>query len=128
MAGCPGLLVSIQGVSCCGLPGRKWHQRDAQACLSSSPAQHKELRRWVSCLKLFHRWVRIGTYARRASKGGTYCSVCIWLAFGMWIPRMLWLGKVGLKVGLKWPSSATGPSPLGSMGPSIVQVKTQTIS
>ena len=29
---------------------------------------------------------------------------------------MLWVGKVGLKDGLKRPSSATGPSPSGSMG------------
>ena len=39
---------------------------------------------------------------------------------------MLWVGKVGLKDGLKWPSSATGPSPLGSMGPRAGQVKTRT--
>ena len=39
---------------------------------------------------------------------------------------MLWVGKVGLKVGLKWPSSATGPSPFSSMGPSAGQVKTKT--
>ena len=44
----------------------------------------------------------------------------------MCIPRMLWVGKVGLKDGLKWPSSATGPSPLGSMGPRAGQVKTRT--
>ena len=39
---------------------------------------------------------------------------------------MLWVGKVGLKVGLKWPSSVTGPSPFGSMGPGAGQVKTKT--
>ena len=39
---------------------------------------------------------------------------------------MLWVGKVGLKVGLKWPSSATGPSPFGSMGLGAGQVKTKT--
>ena len=60
-----------------------------------------------------------------ALKWGTYHPVCIWLAFGMCIPRMLWVGKVGLKDGLKWPSSATGPSPLGSMGPRAGQVKTR---
>ena len=49
-------------------------------------------------------------------RGGTYHSVCIQLAFGMWILRILWIGKVGLKVGLRQPSSATGPSPFGSMG------------
>ena len=43
----------------------------------------------------------------------------------MCIPRTLWVGKVGLKDGLKWPSSATGPSPLGSMGPRAGQVKTR---
>ena len=44
----------------------------------------------------------------------------------MCIPRMLWVGKVGLKDGLEQPSSATGPSPLGSMGPRAGQVKTRT--
>ena len=44
----------------------------------------------------------------------------------MCIPRTLWVGKVGLKDGLKQPSSATGPSPLGSMGPRAGQVKTWT--
>ena len=58
-------------------------------------------------------------------QGDIYCLVCIQLAFGMWIPRMLWVGKVGLKVGLKQPSSATGPSPFGSTGPSAGQVKTK---
>ena len=65
---------------------------------------------------IVYGWVGIGAYARRALKGGTYCPLCIWLVFGMCIPRMLWVGKVGLKDGLKRPSSATGPSPLGSMG------------
>ena len=87
---------------------------------------HKALRRWVSCPTLFYGWVGIGAYTRRVSKGGTYHPVCIRLAFGMWIPRMLWVGKVGLKVGLKWPSSATGPSPFGSMGLRAGQVKTKT--
>ena len=31
-----------------------------------------------------------------------------------------------MKVGLKWPSSAIGPSPFGSMGPSAGQGKTWT--
>ena len=39
---------------------------------------------------------------------------------------MLRLGKVGLKVGLKWPSNTTGPCPFGSMGPGAGQVKTKT--
>ena len=38
---------------------------------------------------------------------------------------MLWVGKVGLKDGLEWPSSATEPSPIGSMAPGAGQVKTQ---
>ena len=59
-------------------------------------------------------------------KWGTYHPVCVWLAFGMCIPRMLWVGKVGLKDSLEQPSSATGPSPLGSMGPRAGQVKTWT--
>ena len=44
----------------------------------------------------------------------------------MCIPRTLWVGKVGLKDGLKWPSSTTGPSLLGSMGPRAGQVKIRT--
>ena len=40
-----------------------------------------------------------------ASEGGTNCLVCIQLAFRMWIPMTLRVGKVGVKVGLKWPSS-----------------------
>ena len=43
----------------------------------------------------------------------------------MCIPRMLWVGKVDLKDGLELPSSATRPSPLGSMGPRAGQVKTR---
>ena len=39
---------------------------------------------------------------------------------------MLRVGKVGLKVGLMQPSSATGPSPFGSMGLGVGQVKTKT--
>ena len=93
--------------------------------LGSGPVLHK-VRRWVSCPILFYGWVEIGAYARRALKGGTYRPVCIQLVFGMWIPRMLWVGKVGLKDGLKQPSSATGPSLLGSMGPRAGQVKTRT--
>ena len=87
---------------------------------------HK-VKRWVSCPTLFYGWVGIGAYARRALKGGTYHPVCIRLAFGMCIPRTLWVGKVGLKDGLKWPSSATGPSLLGSMGLRAGQVKTWMI-
>ena len=50
--------------------------------------------------------VRIGAYAKMVSKLGTYHLVCIWLAFRVWIPRMLRVGKVGVKVGLKWPLGA----------------------
>ena len=50
--------------------------------------------------------VRMGAYARMASEGGIYCSVCIRLAFRVWIPWTLRVGKVGVKVGFKWPSSA----------------------
>ena len=39
---------------------------------------------------------------------------------------MLRVVKVGVKVGLKQPSSATGPSPFGSTGLSAGQVKTKT--
>ena len=101
-------------------------QRDTQAVLGSSPAEHKVPRRWVGCPTLFHGRVGIGAYARMALKGGTYHQVCIWLVLGMCIPRTLWVSKVGLKDGLKWPSSATGPSPLGFMGPRAGQVKIQT--
>ena len=70
-----------------------------------------------SCPTLFYGRVGIGVYTGMALKWGTYHSVCIWLAFGMCIPRTPWVGKVGLKDGLEQPSSDTGPSPLGSMGP-----------
>ena len=46
---------------------------------------------------------RLGAYARTASEGGTYCPDCIWLTFRIWIPRMLRVGKVGIKVNLKQP-------------------------
>ena len=59
-------------------------------------------------------------------RGATYHPVCVWLAFGMCIPSTLWVVKVGLKAGLEWPSHATGPSLLGSLGPGPGQVKTQT--
>ena len=61
-----------------------------------------------------------------SQRGVIYHLVCIWLASGMWIPRMLWEGRVGSKVGLKWTSSATEPSPFGSMGPGARQVMTKT--
>ena len=41
---------------------------------------------------------------------------------------MLRVVKVGLKVGVKWPSSTTGPSPFDSMGLGAGQVKTKTKS
>ena len=43
----------------------------------------------------------------------------------MCIPRTLWLGKMGLKESLEQPFTATGPSPLGSMGLRAGQIKTQ---
>ena len=55
---------------------------------------------------MFYGQVGIGAYARRALKGGTHRPVCVQLAFGMWIPRMLRVVKVDEKAGLKWPSSA----------------------
>ena len=75
---------------------------------------------------IVYGWVGIGAHTGMALKWGTYHPVCVRLAFGMCIPRTLWVGKVGLKDGLKWPSSATGPSPLGSMGQRAGQVKTRT--
>ena len=60
-------------------------------------------------------------------RGGTYHPVCIRLAFGRQIPRMLWVGKVGLKVSLEQPYSAIGPSLFGSMGLRAGQVKTKTL-
>ena len=101
-------------------------RRDARAILSSGSAQHKATRRWVSCPTLFHGRLGIGAYAKRALKGGIYHPVCVRLAFGMCIPRTLWVGKVGLKDSLEWSSSAAGPSPLGSMGLRAGQVKTWT--
>ena len=90
--------------------------------------QHKAPKRWVSCPTLFYRRAGIGAYARRALNWGTYHPICVRLAFVMCIPGTLWVGKVGLKDDFKWPSSATGPSPLGSTGPRAGQVKTQMIS
>ena len=59
-------------------------------------------------------------------KGGHLSSslhlACVWMC----IPGTLWVGKVGFKDGLEWPSSAIGPSLFGSMGPGAGQVKTQT--
>ena len=80
---------------------------------------------WKRCPNLFRFWhgavkgaakwmvewpdivcglVGIGAYARRTSEGGTYCPVCIWLSFKSGVPGCLRVGKVGLKVGLKWLS------------------------
>ena len=68
---------------------------------------HKVLKsQWVSCPILFYRLVGIGAYARMASEGDTYCSVCIQLISRMRIPKMLRVGNVGVQVGLKWPYSA----------------------
>ena len=60
----------------------------------------------VELPNVVYRLVLIGAYARMASEEGTYYLVCIWLAFRMLIPWMLRVGKVAVKVGLKWPSSA----------------------
>ena len=79
----------------------------------------------VSCPTLFYGWVGIGAYAKMVLKGHLSSSLhlaCVWDVYS----RMLWVGKVGLKDGLKWPSSAKGPSPLGSMGPRAGQVKIRT--
>ena len=81
---------------------------------------------WVSCPILFYGLVGIGAYARTASEGGTYHPVCTWPASGRWIPRTLRVVKVGVKVSLKQPSSATGPSIFGSMSLGAGQVKTET--
>ena len=48
------------------------------------------------------------------------------LHLGCGFPGRYGLGKVDEKVGLKQPSSATGPSPFGSMGFGVGQVKTRT--
>ena len=50
--------------------------------------------------------VRIGAYTKMAFTGGTYRPVYIWLAFRVWIPRMLRVGTVGVKVSFKWPLGA----------------------
>ena len=56
---------------------------------------------------MFLGWlVRLGAYARMESEGGTYCSVCIQLESRIWIPRMLRVGKLSVKVGLKQPSGS----------------------
>ena len=69
--------------------------------------QHKVLKsQGLSCLILFYGLVKLGTYARIASEGGTYHPVCIRLASRMWIPKMLRAGKVAVKVSLKLHSSA----------------------
>ena len=59
-------------------------------------------------------------------KGGHLSSSLHPACIGMCIPRMLSVGKVGIKDGLERPASATGPSQLGSMGPRAGQVKTWT--
>ena len=40
------------------------------------------------------------------SKGATYHLVCVQLVFRVWIPRILRVGKVGVKVSLKQPLGA----------------------
>ena len=52
------------------------------------------------------RLVGIGAFARTVSQGGIYHPICDWLAFGIWILWTLKVGRVGVKVGLKHPSSA----------------------
>ena len=78
---------------------------------------------------LFSKLVGIDAYSRMASEGGTYHLVCIQLVSRMSILRLLRVGKVGVKVSLKWSSSATyakGPSQFGFMGLGARQVKTET--
>ena len=75
---------------------------------------------------MFYGLVGIGAYTRVVSEGGTYNPVCVQLVFGMWIPRMLRVVKVGVKVDFKQTSSATEPSPFSTMGPGTGQVKTKT--
>ena len=83
------------------------HWRDARACLGSGSVLHKAPNSWwVMCPIFFYRLVGICAYARMVSKGGTYRPVCAQLILRIWIPRMLRVGKVAVKVGLKWPSSA----------------------
>ena len=48
----------------------------------------------------------LGTYTRTALEGGTYYPACVWLVFRFYIPRTLRVGKVRVKVTLKWPSGA----------------------
>ena len=60
----------------------------------------------VELPNIIYGLVRIGAYARTVVEGGTYYPVCIWLAFRVWIPRTLRVGKVGVKAGLKWPLGA----------------------
>ena len=60
----------------------------------------------VELTNIVYRLVGIGAYTRIASEGGTYHLVCVQLAFRVWIPKTVRVGKVGMKVGFKWPSSA----------------------
>ena len=48
----------------------------------------------------------LGSNARKALEGATYCPACARLVYRMWIPRMLRVGKVGVKVGLNRPLGA----------------------
>ena len=80
--------------------------RDTWSCLGSCSVQHKAPKsQWLSCLIFFYRLVGIAAYTRMASEGGTYRKVCIQLVSRMWIPGILRVGKVGVSISLKWPSS-----------------------
>ena len=48
----------------------------------------------------------IGAYARTVSEGGTYHPVYVQLAFRVWIPCILKVGKMGAKISLNWHFSA----------------------
>ena len=48
----------------------------------------------------------LGAYARIALEGGTYHPACVLLLSRMWIPRILRVGKVDVKVCLKQPLGA----------------------
>ena len=52
------------------------------------------------------RLVWLGAYARTALEESIYCPVCIQFASRIWIPRLLRVGKVVVKVSLKWPLGA----------------------
>ena len=48
----------------------------------------------------------LGAHTRMALEGGTSHPGCVWFAFRVLFPKALRVGKVGVKVSLKWPLSA----------------------